>query len=248
MPSVVSSCAGVIVDLTMSTGSGGRPWLGLTMSVQSDDAKGATAVEALLNTDFHANTPSTIPSHYFAIGTTYSFSTRLCNFLGACGQATRAVLVYPDERLIPFVTIQGSQLTNIRISDPLLLSSDAYTVDCNETLTRAGLEYTWTVSLDGVSQPGLVSISQDSSKLRLAPFALSVRRTYEVRLTVRSLETGLASDATTLVYVQDAPIVADLVEGIARTAVVFRRSHCRCIHQLRRQCARGVWTGIIPHL
>ena len=221
MPSVVSSCAGVTVDLTMSTGSGGRPWLDLTVSVQSDDAEGATAVEALLNTDFHANTPpTTIPSHHFAIGATYSFSTRLCNFLGACGQATRAVLVYPDERLIPFVTIQGSQLTNIRISDPLLLSSDAYTVDCNGTLTRAGLEYTWTVSLDGVSQPGLVSISQDSSKLRLAPFALSVRRTYEVRLTVRSLESGLASDATALVYVQDAPIVADLVEGIARTAVV----------------------------
>ena len=220
MPFVVSSCAAVTVDLTGSTGSGGRPWLRPTFSVASDDTSGGTVVKELLNTAFVINPPTEIPSHYFTVGATYSISATLCNFLGACGVASRSVLINPDQRSIPIAKVIGNRLTTIQVSDSILLTSQAYTVDCNGTQVSTGLQYSWTVRLDGLIQLGLVSLSRDSSKFRLDSFQLNVRKTYAVELTVRSLENGASAQDTVLIYVEDAPIVAHLASGIARTAVV----------------------------
>ena len=212
VPPVLSSCADLVVDLTMSSGSGGRPWSPPVFSVVSEGDTGA--ILELLNSDtFRINPPTAIPAALLTVGRTYMISASMCNFLEACGSSSRAVQISPGSESLPITSIYGSQQRSTRTAESLLLTSASFTADCDGNTLVSGLEYEWSVYLDYVRLPDLVSQSQDPSKFRLAPFALTSLLNYEVQLKAVNSATGQHSTVAVTVYVEQSPLVARLSIG-----------------------------------
>ena len=222
LPSSASACSGISVDLSASVGSGGRAWADIAFSVTSSDSTvDVSGISELLNgASFAVSSPTVIPAAMLQPGLTYSFTATMCNFLGACAQTSRSVLVASSEDMIPIVQILGQQQRSIVTGTALLLTADAYTVDCNGTRVTTGLEYQWTVYESSVKQPGLVSASQNPAKFRLSAFSLQPLHTYEVRLDVHSAQTLQSSSITTTLFVVQSELVAQLSGGSSRSVAI----------------------------
>ena len=218
LPSTLSGCSDLAVDISASTGSGGRAWQTPTFTVLSD--ADSSTIENALNSNFTLIPPPVIPSDLLQFGETYTFTVKLCNFLGACGTSSRSVLVVPDEVTRPVVLIFGSLERRVERRASLALTSDAYAIDCGGTIIRSGLEYRWTVYDNGALNSDLVSESQDPSKFRLAAYRLTVLHNYEVILTVRNTASAQSSTAKVNIFVQQSPLVAALKGGRTQSAVI----------------------------
>ena len=219
MPSTISSCTNLSIDLSTSSGSGGRDWLAPTFSVISDEDTGA--VEQLLNSEHFTMVPPTeVPNRMFTPGATYTFTATLCNFLGACGTGSRAVLVSPSDDLIPVVVVVGSAQRSIVTSVTLILTSDAYTVDCRGSIVRSGLVYDWAVFDDGELLPSISSQSQDPAKFRLPAYTLTPLHNYVVRLTVRNSVSSQSETAAVNIFVAQSALVAQLRGGSTQSVAI----------------------------
>ena len=218
LPSTLSGCSDLAVDISASTGSGGRAWQTPTFTVLSD--ADSSTIENALNSNFTLIPPPVISSDLLQFGETYTFTVKLCNFLGACGTSSRSVLVVPDEVTRPVVLIFGSLERRVERRASLALTSDAYAIDCGGTIIRSGLEYRWTVYDNGALNSDLVSESQDPSKFRLAAYRLTVLHNYEVILTVRNTASAQSSTAKVNIFVQQSPLVAALKGGRTQSAVI----------------------------
>ena len=217
MPSVVSACSGISIDISSSSGSGGRAWLQPRFSVIG----GTGEIEELLNSEsFSISPPTMIPPSLLEPGKTYTITATLCNFLEVCGKSSRAVLVSAGDELMPVISIAGQQQRTVTTAVPLVLAADAYAIDCSGSQARTGMQYSWTVYDNGVRANGLVSQSQDASKFRLAAFTLTPLHTYEIRVTVRSVQSSQTSSASVMVFVAQSPLVAQFIGGSTRSVVV----------------------------
>ena len=217
MPSVVSACSGISVDLSTSSGSGGRAWHKPSFSVLGDKREIAELLNSL---DFTFSPPTMIPRELLEPGETYTVTATLCNFLGACGTSSRAVQVSAGDDLVPVVTIAGLQQRRITTATPLVLTSDAYTIDCNGTRVRTGLEYSWAVYDNYVLNEALVSESQDISKFRLSAYRLAPLHNYDITLKVRNTLSSQTTSSTVTVLVSQSPLVAQLSGGSTRSVVI----------------------------
>ena len=163
-----------------------------------------------------------IPNSKFPDDGTYTISVQLCNFLGACGQASRTVNVVKSSDLVPSVTIPGQLQRTVSRSSALLLSPVAFTVDCNGTKSANMLSYAWSVSSGSVSLPLLQTESLDVSKFRLSPFRLNTLTYYDIMLTVTSAVSGRTASFSLNVFVQQAALVAQLSGGTQQSVAVGR--------------------------
>ena len=232
LPSEVDSCGEISIDVSASTGTGGRPWFtpvfSLTASSIVDATSNAddsimvappdvTAVLNLLNNEFSISPPTVLPASELQYDATYTLSVELCNFLGACGQASSSVRVLPFQGLVPTVSIHGRRQISHSARNQLLLFGNAFTLDCNGTRLRSDFSYSWSVLADDVIQPELSSFSRDVSKFKLPPYALSPSRSYGVLLTVRQTSSGMGGRAQGIVSVHPSNIVAQIKGGSNRS-------------------------------
>lgn len=221
LPSAVSACNPLVIDLTASSGTAGRPWESLTFKVLTSNGETVAAMllQQYLDANYTYSPPTVVPTDILAPGFIYSIQATLCNFLGACGTVVRKVTVHQGAVLVPIASINGPKQRDTYRYAPLVLNSAAYTKSCDDIVAYGNLTHTWTVlavaANGSTSGTSVKSSSQDSAVFKLAPYALTVGAMYEVVLTVTSTISGVSSSTSTIVTVLPGGLVARIAQGTA---------------------------------
>eukprot|EP01040_Poterioochromonas_malhamensis_P011892 gene11892-biopygen2504 len=216
LPTRISSCGQLVLDVSSSVGSGGRSWSVVSMMVSSSNSsEKLRGLQSFINGSFSSSFPLVVPSSYLSVGSVYSFRSRLCNFLGACSEVSRAVQV--ESGFVPSVSIAGLNNVSMTRSQSLQLISVANGRDCSGK--AVSVSYEWKVlqwsSLSQSSVLGVQSTSKDPSRFVLQSYGLPGRGKYEVVVTVRDATTtasSLSASASVIVNVVSGKLVA-LVQG-----------------------------------
>ena len=108
LPTQCGACNDLKLDLSASTGTGGRPWTSVTWVVLAANGD-TTAIASYLTSNYDpvANTV-TVP-RYLLISTTYSFTVTVTNFLGASASQSSTVVVSGTVQSI-LISFYGSLL------------------------------------------------------------------------------------------------------------------------------------------
>ena len=220
-PSLVGAgpCVDVIVDVSSSTGSGGRPWQSVRFTVTSA-APNATLMEGFLNYHYVESPPTAIPHQLLQPGFKYHISVILCNFLGGCGQSNRKTISVVNSEA-PTSSILGASLRTVAKKDPVVVNSAAYIAACADgggvTKSYDNLVYSWSVSAGGVQLFSLISSSVDRTKFYLPGFSLSTGRMYVVNLSVLDTTTRRASASFIQIFVRTGSVVAAIRGGTVQS-------------------------------
>jgi len=184
--SKLGSCDHLVIDVTASTGAGGRQWQFLTFSVTTEPAGvNTSALVAFLNDDYVLSPPSAIAPDLLVVGTSYTITVTLCNFLGGCGFSRAYVeMEAGGSGSLPTIAVFGSPTRSIMTRDQLLLAVQATTTTCNGTQSTADLTYSWRIFKYGQYEQALVSESADVKKFKLSPLLLEPGSWYLVRARV----------------------------------------------------------------
>ena len=197
-PSVIGSCDSLLFDLSGSSGSAGRGWnTSIRVDLIPSTISGAASTFRTMNQstappslvrlrrymlqNYSVFPVRTVPRSLFVPGT-YVFSVQLCNFLSSCGSAQQRVTVAAS--LLPSVTVLGDSVRVMNRSQALAVSSAAFTATCEGDKVYANLSYAWSLFVGSTPILSEKSLSKDTSKFKLSPFALQTNLLYTVKLTV----------------------------------------------------------------
>jgi hypothetical protein len=181
MPSSLGQCSSLLLDLSGSLGSGGREWRNVSVRASSSSSVDTIALNRFLARNFTISPPTSIPAVYFTAGISYSFQVSLCNFLGRCGHGSASVVV--TQTLLPTVTIDGSAVRNVLISQPIVLSSTAFVANCNVNPSSLGINYVWkAMNSDLQVISSVSSTSRDPSRFTLPAFSLTANKIYKIQV------------------------------------------------------------------
>ena len=221
VPSVVSPCTGFILDLTSSTGSGGRPWTTITINVSSTSVShyallSVSRMAAFYREDYAMFPPTPLGEGYMMENTSYTFTVRLCNYLQQCNSASVTVEVL-NLSVIPVVTIAGSRSRRIKRSETLSISADAHVAYCNSSKRHSDMSFHWKVTEDGVSVDHIISTSRDPYKFMLPSFTLNAGHSYTINIVVADEQFGGQSSAYVFVEIVHSDMVAVISGGASRT-------------------------------
>jgi hypothetical protein len=207
------------LDLSASTGSGGRAWSGRSIRAETSASVDLSPLQIFLDTVYRPSPPTPIPSALLSKGVPYTFRVTLCNFLGKCGQSSKRVLVQAST--VPVVSLPGSTLRRTKRSTALSVGSDAYYAQCGVTgVLRSGLSYSWAVSTNGAQLLNIDTTSRDPSKLLLPAYALQANVLYDITLKVTIIATQQSASAAVQVYVEPGEILPVVALGSSRTVRV----------------------------
>ena len=213
-------CSDIVIDLSSSSGSGGREWAERSWNV-TIDGLGTSRSNLLLT--FVKDTTNldrvVIPSHLIDAGREYTFSAKRCSFFGMCSFVTKKLYVLDHgsmENVTLTVMIVGASSTrSISASQPLRLASVAHLASCgNETdismsaYAGNGFLSRWTiVDEDGNTRVDLTSESSDPARFFLSPFKFTSGKTYTITTEVAIPERSIVSSASLVLFVRRDPLV-----------------------------------------
>jgi hypothetical protein len=226
-PSSIGGCNSLTFDLAGSVGAAGRPWGAVSFAVTTLPGSTSAADQLLrfLSRNYTLSPPLPVPSAVLVKGYTYSIKVTLCNFLKACGSATKAVSVADSVAPVPVVTIVGQPVRTLYSTEPLSVVADAYTQSCSGAKSLAGLQYSWAVTqlLPGATSnvnATLRSASQNPIVFKLPAYALTVGVTYTLVVSALSTASGQRSSAAVQLKVAQSDLLAVLKGGSTRYAMV----------------------------
>ena len=211
---LVSGCVGLTVDLSASSGSGGRPWRTPVFEVtESSNDPSATVIASMLNSAFSFSPPTTIPSAVLVNGATYVITVKLCNFLEACAIDSATILIDKSTGNVPVAQIAGPLQRTITRDASVVLSTTAFTPACDDTKTYTSLQRSWSVLDNGAVNASIVSLSLDTATFRLPAFRLSAQHYYDIVFSLRNTATGLSTTTSTKIFVEQGPVFARISGG-----------------------------------
>jgi hypothetical protein len=232
IPKVQSSCGDLAFDLTRSVGNLGSSWGNITVQVNSVPVVSLTSqLQTFLRSHFNKpqmelSTPLKIPRDYFKSGTNYSFTVKMCNFLGGCSSDHRMVRIVSD--LIPTVAILGGNKRDLTRSQQLLLISSVQKFSCNDSVLNAHeLKFRWKIAMKTTSGeqevPLVKSTSKDPTRYLLAPYSLQSNQSYLVTLEVTYLNITVSAFTTLKVNVgRVKAVIGGNNQQMTRISNVFR--------------------------
>jgi hypothetical protein len=226
-PSSIGGCNSLTFDLAGSAGAAGRPWDTVSFAVSTTPVSTSAAAQLLqfLSRNYTLSPPLPVSSTVLTKGYTYSIKVTLCNFLKACGSATKVVSVAESIAPVPVVTIAGQPVRTVYRADALSVVADAYTQSCTGSKSSSGVQYTWATTqlLPGASaytNATLRSASQNPTVFKLPANTVSVGATYTLTVTAQSIASGQRSSAAVQLKVLQSDLVAVLKGGSTRYAMV----------------------------
>ena len=213
LPSSITRCTDLNIDITQSTGSGGRPWNDIIVEVYKNDFLQNELVN-YINNNIHILTQSTlsIPSNYFSYGT-YSFYIILCNFINSCSSSSKNIVIVDTNSSISINLGNNILITR---NQPLKIASELTIVDCNENSYIQPF-YNWT--LYELSYNKIVTNYKSISKLfynyQLYPNTLKSNTVYLLNLNVtRGL---VVSSSYITITVKQGNLVSLINGGLVQT-------------------------------
>jgi hypothetical protein len=226
-PSAIGGCNSLTLDLAGSVGAAGRAWdtVSFAVSTTPTSTNAAGGLLQFLTRNYTLSPPLPVPSAVLVRGYSYSIKITLCNFLKACGSATKVVTVAETVASVPVVTIAGQSARTVYRTDALSVVADAYTQSCSGAKSSAGLQYSWAMTqlLPGASaytNATLRSTSQNPTVFKLPSYSLTVGAVYTVTVNALSMLSGQRSSAVVQLKVLQSDLVAVLKGGSTRYAMV----------------------------
>eukprot|EP01040_Poterioochromonas_malhamensis_P006991 gene6991-7548_t len=181
-PSFSGYCSPVLLDLSLSSGHGGRGWsFSFIKLFSSNLSEDLNQLQAYIDQEFILTRPFSIPAKFFVAGTIYSFYVQLYNYIGSCGFANRSVEI--TSVVLPTVMILGSQTVSITSRQTLQLISSVSVNDCLGD--PSSVSYEWIVHSSKSDKLSLQSTAKDVSRFLLPPYSFPALGTYLVSLAVR---------------------------------------------------------------
>jgi hypothetical protein len=222
-PAIINKCDSLSVDLSSSTGSGGRPWSSYSFTVfdnknSSDrsDVTGAVSylVMMYLQTNYSISPPMSLPNGIFDVSS-YTIIVKLTNFLGASSQGSVTIGVV--SKAIPNIQLYGTRTRSILRRQSLMLSSDAFVTQCTPSgsiRTSSNLKYEWSIQKESSSvSESISSLARAPNMYKLASYSLQTRTVYTVTLSVLNTRDIISSTTSIQVYVSSSDIVAVISGG-----------------------------------
>ena len=217
-PSVVSSCNSFTLDISTSTGSGGRPWSYHLINVTSVSRSNrslayVSEILAFYQNDYSMFPPTALKAGYLLANEAYIFTVILCNFLQQCNYGMASVDVVKMEAM-PMVTISGSNFRRVTRSQTLSLLSSANIAFCNSSKRVWGLSPKWQVLESGVINNQLTSTSRSPFRFLLSGSLLSIAHVYIVTVVVTDTLYGESSSASVGMEIIPSGIRAIISGGV----------------------------------
>ena len=215
MPDTIGECTDLTIDLSASTGSGGRAWT-FFVDVFSSDTNDISALTSYLVTMSSSYLrPIVIQSSYLSPDV-YSFVITICNFLGSCTSSQKRVVKL--ESNIPIVSIAGPPTRTYTRSKALVIRAFASIRNCSGDATTSGISYSWSIYKDGILLD-LISSSRQLNVFRLPAYTLprDYSSSYVVKVTVVDDESLMSAAATTTVLLVAGELRAIIGGGSHRT-------------------------------
>eukprot|EP01032_Pedospumella_encystans_P039225 gene39225-biopygen21073 len=218
-PASVSSCDDVVIDPSLSTGSGGRAWSSVVWTVSKSDALGAvsapTILAALNNRGVNIATPIVLDRTLFA-PSKYTLTLTLTNFLGQSSIAT-AIFGVDENPNLPIVSILGPAERSLSPVDTLNLYTTTTQASCAEKAST--ISYKWTVLENGATVTK-TSFSATPTKFSLLPYQLNVGSVYTFVFEATAKATvntaAITGRASTTVKIVSGAVVVTVVGGYKR--------------------------------
>jgi hypothetical protein len=212
-PAHTDNCSAFILDLTASTGSGGKSWQHVSIVVRSmaynetntTHAKFPADINGFYESMYDVNAATALPVGYLQPNARYFFDIKLCTAFNHCAQGTHKVEVANTS--LPSVLIQGSHYKTMAASAVLRLSAypvmsacDGVVLTSSEFRAVYSPTYTWHIfDLNGtVPILRVVKTNRYSSSLILQPYTLVGGGLYKVIL-VLSVSTPSGDQSSTAV-------------------------------------------------
>jgi len=203
-------CDDLVIDISGSTGAGGRSWASVSWAVESLQVNHSEVLDYLTS---NANVndvslPITVPGSLLYSGFGYNVVVNVCNFLGACGRVSHYFTV-GDVESVPVVTMESAKVLNVYRFNQLSLSGSAIVYTCGGGIDSTGIDLEWTLFKGGVQQT-LASTSVDPTSYILPKYSLEVSSTYEVVLKAQHAASKKYSSTSTSISVQAGQLVAQV--------------------------------------
>ena len=200
-PSHVSSCARFSLDLSTSTGSGGRAWKSVSVRVKTgrspsvDPGSPFNSDVSLVNTFFSdqyvISEATSVPTGYLIAGQIYIFQILLCNFLDKCARRDHRLEV--GALPIPTVYMLGNEYRtslrteSVRFKAAPVTYCNGTDLSSSEFKARFSPVYTWEIfNLYNETFPVLTvtRTNQFTSALSLSPYTLNSDNQYRVAVSL----------------------------------------------------------------
>jgi hypothetical protein len=97
LPTEVSACNSLLVDLSASTGAGGRSWLSVAFTVKATN--GDLLLASYLNANYNYITNTVVVPRSVLASATYEITVAVENFFGNTAYRTSSVIVTGSKRL-----------------------------------------------------------------------------------------------------------------------------------------------------
>ena len=226
---VIGACSDLVIDPSLSTGHGGRPWKQLLWQVSAALEVDVSGILKILNAVSSINVPITVPSAVIikaaenstTAATPFTISLGLVNYLQVASPDTvpyfSRSFTLDTTLLAPIVKIVGASYRTIYSKDVLTLAADAMVPNCDGGASASdSIVYSWRVFRDGVLQTQIISSSSNPKVMSLPPYALvgGKEHTFSARATTKYGFTR----ALVVVYVEKSPVYV-VVEGGASVSV-----------------------------
>ena len=217
-PSYISNCDRFSLDLSASTGSGGREWSSVVVNVKTGLSPSVDP-DTPLNTDvmqindffrehFDYSQGTSVPVGLLFPGQLYIFQITLCNFLGRCSRPFQHRLEV-GSGAIPVVHVLGKEFRTVVRTDSVRFKAVPLT-SCNGTVVSAldfkanySPVYTWKMyNVLDESLPVLtvVRTGQYSSTLTLSPYSLNSDSDFKVVVSLSMTIEGKQHVSERMVY------------------------------------------------
>ena len=210
-PLIIGACDSLTLDLTASRVHGGRPWLNLSLEVDSTLASLSSqqAVQTFFQNQYVLLPPEPIPKGLLDEDVDYTFYFSACNFWGKCSEVAQTITVLNSTS--PLVTILGGQFREVYRYNKLRVLGDAYVLDrCDGFPTKMSLSYSWSVRLDNVEIDQLISQSNDPGTFLLSEFQLLAGQLYTLHLTALDAGSGFSATNFIRINVLEGELVAKI--------------------------------------
>lgn len=214
-PSNIGNCDDLTIDLTGSTGSGGRPFASIQFIV-TGTSPNTTYIEDFLNSEYFMFPPTAISQYLLDPSNGYNFHIELCNFLGACGM--QSFYVYVADGLFPVAVLRAP--STIKRAQALQITSSVVLASCDGTNMKKSYQYRWSVYDENgfeLMDSKYKSASKDFKKFSLAARTLNILEYYTIYLYVTDPISYDVSVASSGVYVVSSDIVIVIDGGNDRS-------------------------------
>jgi hypothetical protein len=171
---VIGSCDNLVIDTSMSYGSGGREWEEVKYSVSATNGQTGIStpnapslydIQVYLNNKTSPSIPFTIPGNILNSSLIYTFSLKLTNFLDTYN--SKSIKIIRDTRDdIPFVSIIGNPSRYIKESDSLTINAQGVPSSCSK---NKYLKYSWKIYKNNYPDLTLTSASLSPNKMKIKP-------------------------------------------------------------------------------